>query len=100
MPLLFIFLFVFKARKRWPHHRRGLRVLRPLICLVIFASIAQNLKMLAKLFQSFNPCPFLPSVAADDRKQFQCLNIAFLAKLDHYFWNPFDAKKVLAFSKT
>ena len=24
---------------------------------------------------SFNPCPFLPSVATDDRKQFQYLNI-------------------------
>ena len=24
----------------------------------------------------FNPCPSLPSVATDDRKQFQCLNVA------------------------
>ena len=26
------------------------------------------------LWRSFNPCPSLPSVATDDRKQFRCLN--------------------------
>ena len=32
----------------------------------------------------------LPSVEADNGKQFQCLNI--VTKLDHYFWNSIDAK--------
>ena len=32
-----------------------------------------NLKKLARLFQVSNPCLSLPSVATEDRKQFQCL---------------------------
>ena len=38
----------------------------------------QNCDQLEKLginFSSFNPCPSLPSISTDDRRQFQCLNI-------------------------
>ena len=47
------------------------------------------------------PCAFLPSAATENRKQFQYLNMALnnLKKLDHFFWNSINAKKVLAFWK-
>ena len=39
-------------------------------------------------FSSFIPCPSLPSVATDDRKQFQCLDTVLnKKKLDYYFRN-------------
>ena len=44
--------------------------------LVNFSGIALRLKKNGPMLSSFNPCLFLPSVATDDRKQFQCLNIA------------------------
>ena len=31
-------------------------------------------------FSRFNPCPSLPSIATNDRKQFQCLNIVLINK--------------------
>ena len=48
---------------------------------------------------SFNPCPSLLSVATDDRKKFQCLNIVVNDKTGPLFWNYIDAKKFLAFLK-
>ena len=36
-----------------------------------------NLEKVGPIFSRFNPSPSLPSVATDDRKQFQCLNIVF-----------------------
>ena len=46
---------------------RGFCCVRPIITLVIFVHIA-----------AFNPFPSLPSVAADDRKQFQGPKIFFM----------------------
>ena len=36
------------------------------------------LKKIGLIFSSFKPFPFLPSAATDDRKQFQCRNMAIL----------------------
>ena len=47
---------------------------------VIFAAKALKLEKVAPTFSSFNPCQSLPSVAKEDKKQFQCLT-----KLSHYF---------------
>ena len=44
--------------------------------LVIFAGISLKLEKLEPTFSSFYPCAFMSSVATDDRKQFQYLNIA------------------------
>ena len=42
------------------------------------------------------PCSFLPSVATDNKKQIQCLEIVSnRTKLDHFLWNPIDSKGVL-----
>ena len=48
----------------------------------------QNWNQLEKLginFSSFNPCPSLPSIATDDRKQFQCLTIVLNNKTGPLF---------------
>ena len=45
-------------------------------CLVIFKGISLKLEKLEPTFSSFYPCAFMSSVATDDRKQFQYLNIA------------------------
>ena len=41
----------------------------------IFASIALKLEKVEPTFSNFNPCLSLPSLATDDRKQFQSLKI-------------------------
>ena len=43
--------------------------------LVLLLGMALKLEKVGATFSSFNPFPSLPSVATDDRKQFQCLNI-------------------------
>jgi len=40
--------------------------------LLIFENIASKLEKIGPIFSSFNPFPSLPSVATDNRKQFQC----------------------------
>jgi len=47
------------------------------IFLVIFENIASKLEKIGPFFSSFNPFPSLPSVATDDRKQFQCRKLVF-----------------------
>ena len=47
----------------------------------------------------FNPCPSLPSVATDDRKQFQWVNIVLNNKTGPFFWNSVDVKKRFSFLK-
>jgi len=47
------------------------------IFLVIFENIASKLEKIGPIFSSFNPLPSLPSIATDDRKQFQCRKIVF-----------------------
>ena len=42
-------------------------------------------KNLKKLAQCFNPCPSLPPVATDNRKQFQCLIIVLNNKTGPFF---------------
>jgi len=46
--------------------------------LVIFEDItSKREKQNGPIFSSFNPFPSLPSVATENRKQFQCRKIAF-----------------------
>ena len=53
---------------------------------VVEAAIASKLeKKNDSIFSSFNPFPSLPSVATDDRKQFQCHNIVFNNKTTPLF---------------
>ena len=47
------------------------------IVLVIFENVASKLEKIGPIFSSFNPLPSLPSVATDDRKQFQYRKIVF-----------------------
>ena len=42
---------------------------------MIFAGITLKLENVGLTFSSFKPCPSLPSVATDDRKQFEYVNI-------------------------
>ena len=51
-----------------------------IIFLVIFENIASKLEKIGPIFSSCNPFPSLPSVATDDRKQFQCFRIVFINK--------------------
>ena len=44
---------------------------------VIFQDMALELEKIGPIFSRFNPFPSLPSVATDDRKQFQCRKIVF-----------------------
>jgi len=48
-----------------------------IIFLLIFENIASKLEKIGPIFSSCNPVPFLPSVATDNRKQFQCRKIVF-----------------------
>jgi len=55
-------------------------------------------KVALKVGPTFNPSPSLPSVATDDLKQFQCLNITLNDKAGPlFFWNSIVDKNVLAF---
>jgi len=56
------------------------RQLTIIIFVVIFKNIASKLEKIGPIFSSFNPFPSLPSVATDDRKQFQRRKIAFKNK--------------------
>ena len=47
------------------------------ICLAVFSGHSLGTWKNWLVFSSFNPFPSLPSVATDDRKQFQCCNIVF-----------------------
>jgi len=67
--------------------------------LVIFEDIAPKLENLGPIFSSFNPFPSLPSVATDDRKQFQCCKIVFNNKARLFFWNSIDFETLFSFSK-
>jgi len=51
-----------------------------IIFFVIFENIASKLEKIGPIFSSFNPFPSLPSVATDDRKQFQSRKIVFYNK--------------------
>ena len=53
------------------------RALTLISFLVTFAGILIVLKLgkVGRTFSSFNPCPTVPSVAVDDRKEFQFLNM-------------------------
>ena len=48
--------------------------------------MALNLKKLARLFQVSNPCLSLPSVATEDRKQFQCPLLLEFNWYEDTFW--------------
>ena len=52
--------------------------------IMILGGIFAGFKKVGLTLSSCNPCPSLPSVAKEDRKQFQCLNIVLKTKLDHY----------------
>ena len=52
---------------------------------VIFENIASKLEKIGPIFSSFNPFPSLPSVATDDRKQFQYRKIVFNNKAGPLF---------------
>ena len=43
-----------------------------IIILVIFEGTAWNLLKGGLVFEGFNPCSSLPSVATNDKEQFQC----------------------------
>ena len=50
--------------------------IRVVFCLVIFAGIAfLKLHKVSLIFSRFYPCLSLPSLATNDRTQFQCLSI-------------------------
>ena len=54
--------------------------------LLIFAGMASKLEKVGPTFSSFNPCQSLPSVAKDERKHFQCLNISLNYKTGQLFF--------------
>ena len=70
-----------------------------IIFLVIFEDIASKLEKIGPIFSSFNPFPSLPSVATDDRKQFQCRKIVLNNKARPLIWNSIDAKTLFSFLK-
>ena len=53
------------------------RQLTIIIFSVVFKNIASKLENIGPIFSSFNPFASLPSVATDDRKQFQYCKIDF-----------------------
>jgi len=55
------------------------------VFLAIYGGIAFKLENFGPIFSSFNPSPSLPSVAIDDRKQFQCLIIVLNNKTGPLF---------------
>ena len=70
-----------------------------IIFLVIFEDIASKLEKIGPIFSSFNPFPSLPSVATDDRKQFQCRKIVLNNKARPLIWSSIDAKTLFSFLK-
>ena len=44
---------------------------------IFFGKTASKLEQIGPIFSSFNPFPSLPSVATDDRKQFQFRKVVF-----------------------
>ena len=56
--------------------------------LVIFSrhSLRTKVEKIGNFFSNCNPIPSSPSVARDDRKQFQCSNIVFGNKTRPVFW--------------
>ena len=63
-------------------HKQSLTIT---VFLVSFAGIALELEKVGPTFSTFNPCPSLPSVASDERKQFQYLNIVLNNKTGPLF---------------
>lgn len=61
---------------------------------VIFAGTALKLKKVGTNSSSLSPCPSLPSVAIEDRKQLKWLIKSRIRKLDHYFSTSIAAKKI------
>ena len=55
-------------------------------CFGNFLKTASMLENISPIFSSFNPFPALPSVATDDRKQFQCCKIVFNSKTRTLFF--------------
>ena len=51
-----------------------------IIILVIFEDMASKLEKIGPICSSFNLFPSLPSVARDDKKQFQCRKVVFNIK--------------------
>ena len=56
-----------------------------IISLVIFEDMASRLEKIGAMFSSYNLFSSLPSVATDDRKQFQCHEIFFNNKTKPLF---------------
>ena len=54
--------------------------------LEIFENTASKLEKIRPIFSSFNPFPSLPSVATDDKKQFQGRQIVFNNKTRPLFF--------------
>lgn len=53
--------------------------------MMILGGIFAGFKKVGPTLSSCNPCPSLPSVASEDRKQFQCLNIGLNNKTGPLF---------------
>jgi len=68
-----------------------------IIVLLIFENIASKLEKIGPIFSSFNPFPSLPSVATDNRKQFQCRKIVFNNNTRPLFLEFNDAKTLFSF---
>ena len=79
------------------------RELTIIFIVVIFEDMASKREKIGPIFSSFNPFPSLPSVATDDRKQFQCGKTVLNNKtkpffiFKPYFWNSTDAKTPFSF---
>ena len=64
---------------------------------MIFEDIAWKLEKIGPVVSSFNPSPFLPSAANDDREQFQSLNIGFNKKSRPLYGESTDGKTLSFF---
>ena len=74
------------------------RTLTIKIYLVIFAGIVLKLEKGDTTLSNVKQCLTLPSVAINDRKQLQCLNMIVNNKIGPlFFLNASDANKALAF---
>ena len=51
--------------------------LTTIIILMMLEDMASKREYIGPIFSTFNPFPSLPSVATDDRKQFQCRETVF-----------------------
>ena len=66
--------------------------------LVIFEDMASKLEKIVPIFSSCNPFPSLPSVATDDRNQFQWRKIVLNNNSRPlFFWNSIDSKTLFSF---